>query len=118
MGQPPLDSIMATPATVARHMLETASDKLPVRWEQKWQALNSDKSAANIKNNLQEWLEETYFDGDRREDLTRDEIAGLGVRFFAGYCDSNHPPEHQRKKFSKTPGCRRIDLGSYTLCAS
>lgn len=61
-------------------MLETASDQLPERWQPKWRTMDSawtgDKPAAN---SLQEWLEETYFDGARKEDFTREDIAKVGA---------------------------------------
>jgi serine/threonine-protein kinase SRPK3 len=79
VGQPPLDSIMATPVSVVQQMFETASDRLPERWQQKWQAMDSARAENETENNLQEWLEETYFDGVRREDLTRGEIVKVGA---------------------------------------
>jgi serine/threonine-protein kinase SRPK3 len=79
VGQPPIDSIMATPVTVVRQMLETASDELPERWQQKWRAMDSAWTGDQTENDLQEWLEETYFDGVRREDLTREEISQVGA---------------------------------------
>lgn len=60
-------------------MLETASDELPERWRQKWQTMDSTSTGDKIENNFQEWLEETYFDGVRKEDFTREEIIGLGA---------------------------------------
>lgn len=74
-----MDSIMATPVTVVQQMLETASDKLPERWQQKWQAIDGARTENETENNLQEWLEETYFDGVRRQDMTREEIVKLGA---------------------------------------
>lgn len=41
-------------------------------------AWNGDK----IENSLQEWLEETYFDGVREEELTKDEIAKVGALVY------------------------------------
>lgn len=38
-----------------------------------------DKSAAEIPGpTLQEWLEDMYFDGERNEDLTKEDIVRLG----------------------------------------
>ena len=71
---------MATPVTVVRQMLETASDELPERWQQKWRTMNSAWTGDETENSLQEWLEETYFDGMmRREDLTREDIVKVGA---------------------------------------
>ncbi|KAF2492953.1 kinase-like protein [Lophium mytilinum] len=79
IGQPPIDSIMATPVTVVQQMLETASDELPERWQQKWRTMDSAWTGDKTENNLQEWLEETYFDGVRKEDLTREDIIKVGT---------------------------------------
>jgi serine/threonine-protein kinase SRPK3 len=70
VGQPPFYSIMATRVGVVQEMLETAGDELPERWQQKWRAMDSAWTRDKTGNTLQEWLEETYFDGVRREDLT------------------------------------------------
>jgi serine/threonine-protein kinase SRPK3 len=74
VGQPPFDSIMATPVSVVRQMLEPTSDELPERWQAKSRAMDSSWTGDKTENNLQEWLEETYFDGVRREDLKREDI--------------------------------------------
>ena len=70
---------MATTTTVVQQMLETASDELPERWQQKWRTMGNTWTGEKIENNLQEWLEETYFDGVRNEDLTREDIKKIGV---------------------------------------
>jgi serine/threonine-protein kinase SRPK3 len=70
---------MATPATVVRQMLETASDDLPERWRQKWRAMDSAWTGEKTENSLQAWLEETYFDGVRNQDLTREDIGNVGA---------------------------------------
>ncbi|KAH7399195.1 serine protein kinase [Phaeosphaeria sp. MPI-PUGE-AT-0046c] len=79
VGQPPLDSIMATPVSVVHQMIETASDALPERWQQKWKAMDSAGTEEDTGYNLQEWLEEMYFDAARREELTREEIVKFGA---------------------------------------
>ncbi|KAI9927245.1 hypothetical protein MW887_003632 [Aspergillus wentii] len=73
-GQPPFDSFMVTPPILVGQMLETASDALPERWQDKWKAMD-DGSAEGT--GLQEWLEEVYFDG-RDKDLTKEDIVQLG----------------------------------------
>jgi serine/threonine-protein kinase SRPK3 len=60
-------------------MLQTASDELPERWQQKWRTMDSTWTGDRTTNNLQEWLEETYFDGLRNEDLTREDIIRVGA---------------------------------------
>ncbi len=70
---------MATPVTVVRQMLETASDELPERWLQKWQTMDSTWTGDKTENSLQEWLVETYFDGVRAEDLTQEDVVRLGA---------------------------------------
>jgi serine/threonine-protein kinase SRPK3 len=70
---------MATPTTVVHQMLETASDELPERWQQKWRTMDSAWTGDKTENSLQEWLDETYFDGVRKEDLTREDIVKVGA---------------------------------------
>jgi serine/threonine-protein kinase SRPK3 len=70
---------MATPVSVVHQMLETASDELPERWQQKWRTMDSTWTGDRTANNLQEWLEETCFDGLRNEDLTREDIIRVGA---------------------------------------
>ncbi|KAL6710042.1 hypothetical protein ACN47E_009833 [Coniothyrium glycines] len=79
VGQPPFDSIMATPVSVVQQMLDTASDDLPERWQQKWQTMDSAWDGERKENTLQEWLEEMYFDGVRKADLTREDIVKVGA---------------------------------------
>lgn len=57
-----------------------ASDNLPKRWQKKWDTMiKGDVLAAESSQpNLQEWLEEVYFDGRRTSDLTREDIMRLG----------------------------------------
>lgn len=70
---------MATPVSVVQQMLETASDDLPERWQQKWRAMDNTRTGDRTENNFQAWLEESYFDGVRREDFTREEIVKVGA---------------------------------------
>lgn len=69
---------MVTPSILVSQMLEMASDDLPDRWQSKWLAMDSESSGENSGGTLQEWLEETYFDGERKEDLTRSDINKVG----------------------------------------
>ncbi|KAI0873722.1 kinase-like domain-containing protein [Hypoxylon argillaceum] len=59
-GQPRFDNCMVTPPTLIPQMIEFASDKLPRRWEEKWQDMKKkspdDNDGPSIT--LQEWLEE------------------------------------------------------------
>ena len=69
---------MITPTDLVRQMLETASDGLPERWQQTWRAMDSASPGEKSDCTLQEWLEEMYFDGERNEDLTREDILKVG----------------------------------------
>lgn len=69
---------MTTPTILVRQMLEMASDGLPERWQQKWPAMDSESPGEKSGYTLQEWLEEMYFDGERNEDLTREDILKVG----------------------------------------
>ena len=70
---------MATPVSVVHEMLETASHELPKRWQKKWQTMDSAWTGDKTGISLQECLEETYFDGVRKEDLTREDIVKVGA---------------------------------------
>ena len=59
-------------------MLEVTSEALPERWLGLWEAMGGGVGAESLGPGLQEWLEDVYFDGERREDLTGEDIAKLG----------------------------------------
>ncbi|KAB8356383.1 hypothetical protein FH972_023966 [Carpinus fangiana] len=77
VGQPLFDSILTTPRILVKQMLETTRDELPVRWQNSWQSISEDSAESNGPA-LQEWLDEMYFDGERREDLSKSEIRIIG----------------------------------------
>lgn len=57
-----------------------ASDDIPERWQGIWDTMNTGDGRAteNTGSNLQEWLEEVYFEGLKSPDLTREDIVRLG----------------------------------------
>ena len=56
-----------------------ASDDLPGRWQQRWDKMNTENGVSESTGpNLQEWLEEVYFEGPRSSDLTKEDIVRLG----------------------------------------
>lgn len=61
-------------------MHEMASDDLPKRWQKIWDTMNEGDgvTAESPGPNLQEWLEELYFDERQIPDLTREDIVRLG----------------------------------------
>jgi hypothetical protein len=70
---------MITPAILVGQMRERATDDLPERWQEKWNTMKAEDSGATETSghNLQEWLEEIYFDSPR-PDLSRQDIVRLG----------------------------------------
>ncbi|KAI1158444.1 kinase-like domain-containing protein [Nemania serpens] len=74
-GQPPFDSIMITPAGLISQMIKFSTDNLPDRWEAKWQTIQKrvPSDDDNSPRTLQEWLEEVYFDTERRCELMKQE---------------------------------------------
>ena len=70
---------MTTPAILVRQMLETVSDDLPDRWKKAWHVMNRTSSGNSSTCSLQDWLEEMYFDMERREDMSREDILRVGV---------------------------------------
>ncbi|KAJ6171708.1 hypothetical protein N7470_000775 [Penicillium chermesinum] len=79
-GQPPFDTFLITPRILVGQMQEMASDDLPKRWQKIWNTMNKgdDVTVESSGPNLQEWLQEVYFDGHRAPDLTREGITRLG----------------------------------------
>lgn len=69
---------MTTPTILVRQMLEMASDDLPERWQESWRAMDSASPGDKSDYTLQQWLEEMYLDGERNEDLTREDIRQVG----------------------------------------
>lgn len=61
-------------------MQEIASDDLTERWNKIWETMkgDDDEPTDNAVPNLQEWLEELYFDSPQSPDLTREDIVKLG----------------------------------------
>lgn len=58
-------------------MQEMISDTLPERWQNEWNAMKGEP-LGGIGGILQDWLEETYFDEDKKQDLTTQDIEKLG----------------------------------------
>ncbi|KAJ5430932.1 hypothetical protein N7445_008664 [Penicillium cf. griseofulvum] len=79
VGQPPFDAFMIKPASLVGQMREMATDDLPERWQEKWNTMKAGDSMATECSgyNLQEWLEEVYFDSPR-PDLSHNDIVRLG----------------------------------------
>jgi len=69
---------MVTPTILVRQMLEMASDGLPERWQQLWRVMDGASPEESSGYTLQGWLEEMYFDGERNEDLTREDMVKVG----------------------------------------
>lgn len=69
-------------------MHEMASDDLPKRWQKIWDKMDKGDgvTAESPGTNLQEWLEELYFDGRQLPDLTREDIVRLGKTIGSLLC--------------------------------
>ena len=80
VGQPPFDTFMITPKILVGQMRNMASDDLPERWHERWNTMNAndEKTPESDVYNLQEWLEECYFDSPQRPYFPREDIARLG----------------------------------------
>ncbi|GAQ39530.1 unnamed protein product [Aspergillus niger] len=78
VGQPPFDNFMITPKILVEQMQEMAGEALPDRWVPLWESMRGEDVTEDGGPGLQEWLEEMYFDGERKEDLSRDDIVELG----------------------------------------
>ncbi|PYH31167.1 serine protein kinase [Aspergillus neoniger CBS 115656] len=78
VGQPPFDNFLITPKILVEQMQEMAGEALPDRWVPLWESIRGENVTEAGGPGLQEWLEEMYFDSERKEDLTRDDIVELG----------------------------------------
>ena len=58
-------------------MQDMISDILPERWQNEWDAMKGGASCETGAT-LQAWLEETYIDEDKKQDLTTQDIKMLG----------------------------------------
>ncbi|KAL4748172.1 hypothetical protein BDW72DRAFT_205823 [Aspergillus terricola var. indicus] len=58
--------------------MELTNKPLPERWLGLWEAMSGEVAAEDSRIRLQEWLEEMYFDGQRKADLTGQGIVRLG----------------------------------------
>ncbi|KAK7397649.1 hypothetical protein QQX98_012985 [Neonectria punicea] len=77
-GQPPFDIIMLTLPVLVQQMMGFATDGLPSRWRDKWQAMQKDLPDEDHSYTLQEWLAEVYFDDDKHAEFTREDIVSVG----------------------------------------
>ncbi|EAU31292.1 conserved hypothetical protein [Aspergillus terreus NIH2624] len=78
VGQPPFDSFLITPKILVGQMQEMTNETLPENWLDQWRKMSGDYSGDSAGPGLQDWLEEMYFDGERKADLTGDDIVQLG----------------------------------------
>ncbi|KAI1055754.1 hypothetical protein LB506_009215 [Fusarium annulatum] len=74
-GQPPFDVIMLTPPILVEQMIELIDDELPSRWQAKWQAMQGTPTQPDDDGmKLHSWLEEVYFDSDKKPEFTKNDI--------------------------------------------
>ncbi|KAL4802495.1 kinase-like domain-containing protein [Aspergillus unguis] len=76
VGQPPFDSLMTTPKILVGQMQGMASDRMSGRWMNQWKKMQGEPTEPS-GHTLEDWLEEMYFDGERKADLTKEDIAHL-----------------------------------------
>ena len=69
---------MITPSSLVGQMLDTIGDDLPERWLSAWDAMQSAEARGEPGQTLQEWLEEVYFDEEKKSDFTREDILQVG----------------------------------------
>ena len=61
--------------------MEFATDGLPPRWQEKWQAMQESLPPSDEEEDsytLQGWLEEVYFDDYKHSDFTREDVSKVG----------------------------------------
>ena len=69
---------MLSLATLVSQMVKFATDDLPDRWREKWEAMGKSSSNQDTPYTLQKWLEEVYIDEDKRSGFTKQNIAKIG----------------------------------------
>jgi hypothetical protein len=66
---------MQTKPMLVAEMIGMASDRLPDRWQSMWRSMKGNEGDDDSEVvSLEAWLDESYFDGARPEDLTKDEV--------------------------------------------
>ncbi|XP_014561916.1 hypothetical protein COCVIDRAFT_33148 [Bipolaris victoriae FI3] len=75
----PFDTFLMTHPILISQMLEMTSDTLPHRWQEGWHAMHAPHLLVdNEEQSLQEWLEEVYFDGEKNQDLSKEDTKRVG----------------------------------------
>ena len=59
-------------------MHEIINETLPERWLDRWETMRGGAIMESSGPRLQEWLEEVYFDGEKKKDMTMEDIVKLG----------------------------------------
>lgn len=88
-GQPPFDVLMLTPEDLLSQMKESATDQLPQRWTELVKRLGQSSSGPEARDGekneeatdsqtLQQWLEEVYFNEDKKAELNREDVRKVG----------------------------------------
>ncbi|KAJ6267041.1 kinase-like domain-containing protein [Bipolaris maydis] len=60
-------------------MLEMSGDTIPDRWQKQWHAMNSKQLRDYEHRSLQSGFEEVYFDEEKKQDVSREDIIRVGV---------------------------------------
>lgn len=69
---------MLTPPVLVQQMMGFATDGLPSRWRDKWQAMQKDLPEEDQSYTLPEWLAEVYFDDNKHAEFTWEDIVSVG----------------------------------------
>ncbi|KAF3031853.1 hypothetical protein E8E11_000245 [Didymella keratinophila] len=93
-GQPPFDDFWPTEASYLVHqVLQTVDEELPARWQEKWGVMDLVRQISkkklevihgipldeDIVCQIQDWLEQAYFEERNSEDLDRADIERIGA---------------------------------------
>lgn len=74
---------MLTKPILVQQMMGFATDSLPSRWRDKWQAMQKDLPDEDDEDKahsytFHEWLAEVYFDDGKHAEFTREDIVSVG----------------------------------------
>jgi hypothetical protein len=69
---------MQTKPILVAEMIGMASDRFPDQWQSMWRSMKgSEGDDDSDVVSLETWLDESYFDGERPVDFTKDEVVAF-----------------------------------------
>ncbi|KAG9511646.1 kinase-like protein, partial [Aureobasidium melanogenum] len=76
VGQPPFSGTMAQKGDIIQQMVHTVGD-LPAEWQSSWDSMLKQEPVDEMNYNLEQLLQELYFDDERAADFSRQDLTQL-----------------------------------------